>query len=400
MSFCFGIDSLLKDEKLQSALRGRRVALLAHPASVTLELEHSVDGLMRIPIDVTALFGPQHGIRGEKQDNMVESDNEVDPIYQIPIFSLYGKTRRLTEDMCQQFDVLLVDLQDVGCRIYTYITTLFYLIEDCARFNKEIWVLDRPNPAGRPVDGLTLKSGNESFVGAAQIPMRHGLTLGEAATWFRDHKGFDIDLNVVAMRNYHPAESPGFGWRQELPWVNPSPNLATLNSARVYSGTVLLEGTTLSEGRGTTRPLECIGAPDLPVSRILSLMHDLAPEWMQGCYLRPCYFEPMFHKHQGVRCTGVHIHTDHVSYRPDLFKPFRLVALFLKALRTVDAEYEIWRDFPYEYETDRLAIDVINGGPLLREWVDDSSATAPDLEQVLEQDETEWREASSSYYSY
>ena len=173
-----------------------------------------------------------------------------------------------------------------------------------------------------------------------------------------------------------------------------------MNSARVYSGTVLLEGTTLSEGRGTTRPLECIGAPDLSVGRILSLMHDLAPQWMQGCCLRPCYFEPMFHKHQGIRCAGVHVHTDVARYRHDLFKPFRLVALFLKALRGADAEYEIWRNFPYEYEANRLPIDVINGGSALREWVDDSSATVPDLEQVLEQDEAEWREAAFSYHRY
>lgn len=400
MHFNFGVDYLLQDDKTQRALIGRRVGLLGHPASITNELEHSADALMRTPIEITALFGPQHGLRGEKQDNMVESDNETDSTYQIPVFSLYGESRRLTEEMSHRFDVLLVDLQDVGCRIYTFVTTLFYMIEDCARFNKELWVLDRPNPAGRPVEGLTLLAGNESFVGAARIPMRHGLTLGEAAAWYRDHEGLDIDLNVIPMRNYDPTEGPGFGWPPELPWINPSPNLATLNSARIYSGTVLLEGTTLSEGRGTTRPLECMGAPDLPAVRILSLMQDMCPEWLQGCFLRLCYFEPMFQKHQGLRCAGVHIHADHGGYRHDEFKPFRLVALFLKSLRTLNPDYEIWRDFPYEYETGRLPIDVINGGPTLREWVDDTAATVSDLEKALKKDETEWHEVSSSYHSY
>lgn len=400
MHFSFGIDCLLRDNELQRALNGRRVALLGHPASVTMELGHSVDALMQTPIKLTALLGPQHGIRGEKQDNMVESADEVDPTYKLPVFSLYGQNRRLTEEMAQRFDVLLVDLQDVGCRVYTYITTLFYLIEDCAKFKKELWVLDRPNPAGRPVEGLALLAGNESFVGAAQIPMRHGLTMGEAASWYRHHNGFDVELNIVVMRDYDPVMGPGHGWPGELPWVNPSPNLATLNAARVYSGTVLLEGTTLSEGRGTTRPLECVGAPDLSIGQILPLMRQLAPEWLQGCCLRPCYFEPMFHKHKGTRCAGMQIHTDCSWYRHELFKPFRLVALFLKALRTVHPDYTVWRDFAYEYETGRLPIDIINGGSTLRQWVDDSSAAAADLEKLLLQDEAEWRGASSTYYLY
>lgn len=400
MRFGFGVDRLLGDDEYRQVLSGRRTALLGHPGSVTRELEHSVDALMRKHINMTALFGPQHGIRGEKQDNMVESDNEIDPAHQIPVFSLYGKSRRLTDEMSQYFDVLLVDLQDVGCRIYTYITTLFYMIEDCAKFGKELWVLDRPNPAGRPIEGLILLAGSESFVGAARMPMRHGLTLGEAAAWYQHHRGIDIDLKIIAMSSYDPEAAPGFGWQPELPWVNPSPNLATLNSARVYSGTVLLEGTTLSEGRGTTRPLECAGAPDLCIERILSLMHDLAPAWLQGCRLRPCYFEPVFHKHRGQRCAGIHIHTDGEWYRHNSFKPFRLVALFLKAVRAVHPDYDLWRDFPYEYETGRLPIDVINGGPALREWVDAAAATVQDLEELLHQDEAAWGEVSSSYRCY
>ena len=399
MHFKFGIDRLLQDKKLQAPLLGRRVAILAHPASVTHGLRHSVDALMQTPMEVTALFGPQHGIRGEKQDNMAESASEIDPVYQIPAWSLYGASRKPTEEMLESFDVLLVDLQDVGCRVFTYLTTLFYLVDDCAKAGKSLWILDRPNPAGRPVEGLTLLPGNESFVGAAQMPMRHGLTLGEAAQWYQAYHGVNVDLVVVTMDAYSP-DGPGFGWPPTLSWVNPSPNLATLNAARTYTGTVLLEGTTLSEGRGTTRPLECVGAPDLPVDHILALMGKTSPSWISGCYLRPCYFEPTFHKHAGKRCAGFHIHAEHAEYDHNAFKPFRLVALFLKSLRSVDPDYNLWRDFPYEYETDRLAIDVINAGPTLREWVDDPDAAVSDLEEMLNKDENEWRNVANGYFMY
>lgn len=374
--------------------------MLGHPASVTLDLRHSIDTLMAQEIPITALFGSQHGMRGDKQDNMVESVDETDPTYDIPVFSLYGKTRRLNEHMLGQFDVLLVDLQDVGCRIYTFLTTLFYLIEDCARAGKTVFVLDRPNPAGRPVEGLTLLPGNESFVGAAAMPMRHGLTLGEAAQWYRNHHHLEIDLSVVPMQGYAPDQAPGFGWPPSLVWVNPSPNLATLNSARVYSGSVLLEGTTLSEGRGTTRPLECVGAPDLPVPEILGVMRELAPQWMEGCVLRSCFFQPTFHKHAGQRCAGLHIHADHSTYDHEKFKPFRLITLLLKAIRSIEPSYELWRDFPYEYETGRLPIDVINGSALLREWVDDPAATVADIEDRMHSDETQWKNESARYRLY
>ena len=397
--FRFGIDRLLQDKTLQGPLLGRRVALLAHPASLTHDLQYSVDAVAQTAIEINALFGPQHGIRGEKQDNMVESADEIDPVHQIPLWSLYGDTRRPTDEMMHCFDVILGDLQDVGCRVYTYLTTLFYLIDDCAKAGKSLWVLDRPNPIGRPVEGLTLLPGNESFVGAAKMPMRHGLTLGEAAQWYQAHYGINLDLVVIPMDAYTP-NGPGFGWPQTLPWVNPSPNLATLNAARAYPGTVLLEGTTLSEGRGTTRPLECVGAPNLPIDQILALMRKMSTDWVKGCFLRSCYFEPTFNKHAGKRCAGIHIHADHAEYDHNKFKPYRLVVLFLKALRSIDPDYDLWRDFPYEYETDRLAIDVINAGPTLREWVDDPEATVSDLEILLNKDETEWHDVSSGYYLY
>src|SRR6478752_5329714 len=252
----FGIDRLIGDINLQGELEGRRVALLAHPASMTADFEHSLDALRSIRgIDITAAFGPQHGLRGDKQDNMIESPDFRDPVHGIPVFSLYGTVRRPTEEMLAHFDVLLVDLQDVGCRIYTFITTLLYVLEAAAQHGKTVWVLDRPNPAGRPVEGLKLRAGWESFVGAGPV--------GERS------------------------------------WVNPSPNAANLAMARAYAGTVMLEGTTLSEGRGTTRPLELLGAPGLDPRSLLTMLDRIVPSWLEGCRLRPCWFEPTFHKHAG-----------------------------------------------------------------------------------------------------
>ncbi|MCC7198528.1 MAG: DUF1343 domain-containing protein, partial [Gammaproteobacteria bacterium] len=259
----FGIDRLIDEASLRRPLAGRRVALLAHPASMTRRFEHSLDALAgRRGIKLTAAFGPQHGLRGDKQDNMVESLDFRDPRLGIPVFSLYGEVRRPTAAMLDTFDVLLVDLQDLGCRIYTFITTLRYVLEAAAAAGKSVWVLDRPNPAGRPVEGLRLRAGWESFVGAGDLPMRHGLTLGEIGDWFVRRFNIDVDYQVVEMQGWRPGRAPGYGWPVgERSWVNPSPNAANLAMARCYAGTVMLEGTTLSEGRGTTRPLELFGAP-------------------------------------------------------------------------------------------------------------------------------------------
>lgn len=400
-----GIDSFLGDADLGAALRGRRVALLAHPASVGPDLSHSLDRLADHSASsgmlLSAAFGPQHGLRGDKQDNMVESADYVDPRLGIPVFSLYGEVRRPTQAMLDRFDVLLVDLQDLGCRIYTFVTTLLYVLEAAAAAGKEVWVLDRPNPAGRPVEGLRLRSGWESFVGAADMPMRHGMTLGEMAAWFVARLDIDVAHRVVPMQGWSPAQAPGFGWPEgERSWVNPSPNATTLSMARCYAGTVMLEGTTLSEGRGTTRPLEVMGAPDLNAEALLATMASLAPQWMRGCRLRPCFFEPTFHKHVGELCSGFQIHVDDASYRHDEFQPWRLQALVFKALRKLRPDYPLWRDFPYEYEIGRLAIDVINGGPLLREWVDDPAASIADFESIASADEQSWREEREAYLLY
>lgn len=390
----FGIDCLLENPALRKPLAGKRVALLAHPASVTRELVHTLDALGSLAeIDLCAAFGPQHGLRGDKQDNMVESADYIDPVYGIPIFSLYGEVRRPSAAMMGTFDVLLVDLQDLGCRIYTFATTLRYVLESAAADRKAVWVLDRPNPAGRPIEGLSLRPGWESFVGAGAMPMRHGLTLGELARWFVRTLALDLDLEVVTMDGWDPAGAPGYGWPLgERAWVNPSPNAPNLSMARCYAGTVMLEGTTLSEGRGTTRALELFGAPDLEPRALLATMVSLAPQWMRGCRLRECWFEPTFHKHAGALCAGIQIHVDDAAYDHSAFRPWRLQALAFKALRKLKPDYPLWRDFPYEYEHDRLAIDVINGSALLREWVDDSSASPGDLEAVAAIDEKAWRE--------
>ena len=398
----FGIDRLLSEPELREALKGRRVALLAHPASVTAGLTHSMDALAACPdIKLSAAFGPQHGIRGEKQDNMVESDDFTDPVHGVPVFSLYGEVRRPTGQSMQTFDVLLVDLQDLGCRIYTFITTLLYVLEAAAEHGKAVWVLDRPNPAGRPVEGLTLRPGWESFVGAGPIPMRHGLTLGELGKWFIDRFKLDLEYRVIEMEDYRPDDGPGFGWPLgERTWVNPSPNAANLWMARAYAGTVMLEGATLSEGRGTTRPLELFGAPDINARAVLSEMEAMAPRWLEGCRLRECWFQPTFHKHEGKLCNGVQIHTEDPSYDHEAFKPWRLQALAFKAIRKLQLDYALWRDFPYEYEFDKLAIDVINGGPALREWVDDAEAKPADLDALTTPDEEAWLEERRPYLIY
>jgi uncharacterized protein YbbC (DUF1343 family) len=388
----FGVDRLLNEPALRAALAGRRVAVLAHPASVTRELSHTLDALESLPdLRITSAFGPQHGLRGDKQDNMIESPDFHDPVHGIPVFSLYGEVRRPTAAMLETFDVLLVDLQDLGCRIYTFITTLRYVLEAAAATGKSVWVLERPNPVGRPVEGLTLRPGWESFVGAGPMPMRHGLTMGELGRWFIRTLALEVDYQVVAMRGWQPDAAPGHGWPLlERSWVNPSPNAPNLSMARCYAGTVMLEGTTLSEGRGTTRPLELFGAPDLDARRLIATMQRFAPDWLRGCQLRPCWFEPTFHKHVGKLCAGVQIHVDAPVYHHNLFQPWRLMALAFKAVREQVPDYPLWRDFPYEYERGRPAIDLINGSELLRQWVDDPAAMPGDLDALARADETAW----------
>ena len=398
-----GIDRILADSKALKALGKKRIALLGHPASVTRQLDHSLYALQEQGIlNLSCAFGPQHGMLGEKQDNMIESDDYRDPKTGIPVFSLYSTTRRPTAKMMDAFDVLFVDLQDVGCRIYTYLTTLRYMLEAAAKFKKEVWILDRPNPIGRPVEGFMLDLKKwESFVGASILPMRHGLTMGELAKWLCAEFKLDVELKIIEVSNYKINAAPDFGWPQSTqPWVNPSPNMPTLDTARCYPGTVLLEGTLMSEGRGTTRPLQIFGAPNMKSEEVIKKMHAMAPQWLKGCALRPCFFEPTFHKFQKSLCSGMQIHVDADLYSHLEFQPYRLMLLMFKAFHQIHPEFALWRQPPYEYETEKLPIDLLNGNSFGRTWVDDPSLNPQDLDRVLEKDEKEWLDLRRPHLLY
>ena len=366
----FGIDRLLEDAGLRTQLRGRRVALLAHPASVTADLTHSLDALAALPdVQLTAAFGPQHGLRGDKQDNMVESPDFVDPQLGIPVFSLYGEVRRPTPAMFDTFDVLLVDLQDLGCRIYTFITTLRYVLEAAARHGKSRLGAGPAQP-DRPTRWKARRCGPgwESFVGAGAMPMRHGLTLGEMGRWFIRQLGLQVDYRVIEMTGWQPAAAPGYGWPLgERTWVNPSPNAPNVFMARCYPGTVMLEGTTLSEGRGTTRPLELFGAPDLDMPALVTEMQRLAPEWLQGCRAaRHAGSNPRFTSTRGsfaraCRCTSK---TARMATRHSVRGACR--RWHSRRCATCNPTIRSGVTFAYEYESGRLAIDLINGGRELR----------------------------------
>ena len=366
---------------------------------MTRDLVHSLDALAALPdIKLSAAFGPQHGLRGDKQDNMVESPDFLDPVHGIPVFSLYGEVRRPTAAMMDSFDVLLVDLQDVGCRIYTFITTLRYVLEAAAQHKKSVWVLDRPNPVGRPVEGLRLRAGWESFVGAGPLPMRHGLTLGELAHWFVRHvearrrlpgrhdgrMESGRQLQATAGRSVNEVGSIPAPTRPICRWRAATPARSCSKARRSPKGAARRGRWSYSARR--------ISTP----RALLTKMESLAPEWLRGCRLRECWFEPTFHKHAGKLCAGIQIHVDDPSYDHEAFKPWRLMALAFKALRLLQPEYDLWRDFPYEYEKDRLAIDLINGGELLRRWVDDSATTSNDLDALARSDEKSWGEEQIS----
>ena len=377
------------------------VGVIAHPAALTATGEHAVDALIGAGVSVRCAFGPQHGMRGDKQDNMVESEDYVDPLHGIPVHSLYGETRRLAPAALEDLDTLVFDLQDVGCRVYTFITTLLYTLEAAAAAQIRVVVLDRPNPAGRPVDGLALEPGHESFVGSAAMPMRHGLTTGELAQYFVSVFALDVQLEVIPMQGYNPNTGPGFGWPLGArPWVNHSPNAPSLNMARCFPGTGMIEGTELSEGRGTTVPLEVIGAPGLPIQEILADMAHLAPAWLEGPMIRPCHFQPTFHKHAFELCHGIQIHTDGPSYEHADFRPWRLVLLFLKSLRRLQSDYALWHNRLYEYEPDRRAIDVIHGSLRPAAWVDDFDADVAELQRELDEAETAWRDTRANFLLY
>ena len=355
---------MLGSERLldSGALRGRRVGVVCNPSSIDAAWRHVLDRVASEPgVTLAAIFGPQHGFRSDVQDNMVETGHAEDAARRVPIYSLYSETREPTPAMLEGIDVLVIDLQDVGVRIYTYIYTMAHCLRACGRHGVKVIVCDRPNPiGGLAVEGPTLERGYESFVGLFPIPMRHGLTIGELARLFNDRFALEADLEVVPMDGWSRAM---YFDQTGLPWVMPSPNIPTLDTATVYPGTVLFEGTMVSEGRGTTRPFELIGAPWIDAERFAAALNARR---LDGAFFRPAVFEPTFQKHARTPCGGCQIHVlDRASFSPCT----SAAALLLECYRTDPARFE-WRQPPYEYETTKMPIDILAGSSALRQQIE------------------------------
>jgi len=342
-------------------LRGRRIGVVCNPASINGSFVHILDRVVEGGAELAAIFGPQHGFRSDVQDNMVESSHAADPKRRVPIYSLYSETRQPTAAMLANLDLLLVDLQDIGARIYTFVYTMANCLRAAAWRGLEVLVCDRPNPiGGTAVAGPMLRAGYESFVGQFAIPMRHGMTIGELARLFNEGFGIGAPLEVIPMK----------GWRRStyyddtgLPWVMPSPNMPTLETAIVYPGTVLFEGTLVSEGRGTTRPFELIGAPWIDAERFAD---GLNARELPGVHFRPAVFEPTFQKHAKVPCGGCQVHV----LDRDRFEPCTAAVALLEACRRASPADFAWRPPPYEYEHEKLPIDILAGSPELRQQIE------------------------------
>ena len=382
-----GSDVLLGSTRL----RGLRAGVLCNHASVDHRFAHIVDRMAAADgVQLSAIFGPQHGFRSDVQDNMIETPHAEDPLRRVPVYSLYSETREPTAEMLRGVDVLVVDLQDIGARIYTYIYTVANCLKACGRHRVPVVICDRPNPInGVDVEGASLRPGFESFVGQFPIPMRHGMTMGEIARLFNDAFGLGAELEVVRME----------GWRREMyadeartPWVMPSPNIPTLESAVVYPGTVLFEGTLLSEGRGTTRPFELVGAPWIGAEAFARDMNTLA---LPGAFFRPAVFEPTFQKHAKVPCGGCQIHvTDRTAFKPVLTG----VAL-LEMFRRADPARFAWRQPPYEYEQEKLPFDILAGSDTLRGQIE-SGIPASDIAASWQDEEEAFRRMRQPYLLY
>lgn len=366
-----GLDRILNCE-YRNLLDGKRVGLIVNPASVSATYQHAADLFFECKdFFLTTLFGPQHGIRGETQDNMIEWQTFTDPATGLPAYSLYGDTRQPTSEMLSNLDVLVFDVPDVGTRIYTFIWTMALAMQACARDGKSFVVLDRPNPiGGAQVEGNVLEPEFASFVGLFPIPMRHGMTVAELALMLNSHFGISCDLRVVPME----------GWKREMyygetgqPWVMPSPNMPTLDTAVVYPGAVLFEGMNLSEGRGTTRPFELVGAPWIDARKLAA---DLNSAGLDGVIFRPAHFQPTFHKHCGEICGGVQYHVMDVTK----FKPYIAALWLLYYARLQNVKKFAWKEPPYEYVYDKLPIDVMFGTDKLRVTLE-NGATPDELEK-------------------
>jgi len=368
-----------------------RLGLLCNPASVGRRFSHArllIDGLL--PQQLKALYSPQHGFFAEKQDNMIESEDLLDPVLNIPIFSLYGKSRIPEARMFEPIDVLLVDLQDVGTRVYTFIYTLSYCMEAAREYNVKVIILDRPNPVGgAAVEGNCLAADCRSFVGRYPIPMRHGLTIGELAVMFNDYFGIGCRLEVVPMN----------GWQRRmlfadtgLPWVAPSPNLPTPASALVYPGQVLWEGTNLSEGRGTTQPFELFGAPFIDIAKIQAALDSRK---IPGAVLRPAVFEPTSNKWRQTLCRGFQIHvTDHRKYRP-----YATTLRLLRAVLLNHPDQFEWKPPPYEYEFERMPIDLIIGDENIRRRLENLEPV-DEIEAGWQEDLNRFKKISRNFRLY
>lgn len=378
-------------ERYRGLICGKRIGLIVNPASVNRSFHHASDLFLASPdCHLVALFGPQHGISSTTQDNMIEWEGGRDERTGLPVFSLYGATRIPTEEMVRDVDALVCDLPDVGTRVYTFAATMANCMIAARQFDIEMIVLDRPNPiGGEQIEGGLVEPGFESFVGMFPIPLRHGMTMGELALLFNEAFGIGCRLSVVPMEGWQRTM-----WydQTDLPWIMPSPNMPTLDTATVYPGTVLVEGTLLSEGRGTTRPFELIGAPFIDPYR---LVKELAEEKLPGVFFRPCFFAPTFQKHQGEVCGGVQIH---VLDRQQ-FKPVITAVALLKAIYRLYPDHFAWQQPPYEYVYDRLPFDIIAGSDKLRQQIVADIPLA-EIEASWQPDLTRFREMRSSYLLY
>lgn len=352
---------MILDERV-SLLKNLRVGLICNQASVNHKYEHAADLFFERPdINLAALFGPQHGIRGDVQDNMIETAHSVDKKTKLPVYSLYSETREPNEEMLRDLDALVFDLQDVGTRVYTFIYTMAYAMRACAKFGKKMFVLDRPNPiGGLAIEGDLLERGHESFVGQFPIPMRHGLTVAELAIMFNKQFGINCDLTVIKMDGWQRSY---FYDETDCPWVLPSPNIPIVETTTVFPGTVFFEGTQVSEGRGTTRPFEVVGAPFIDENELAEALKSLE---LEGVIFRPTKFLPTFQKHQGKTCGGVFIHViDRNIFQP-VITGYALVSLIYNLYK----ENFKWKNPPYEYEFDRNPFDVIAGTLKTREYIE------------------------------
>lgn len=382
-----GSDVLLASDRL----RGARVGIVCNHASVDHAFRHVIDRLVEADgITLAGIFGPQHGFRSDVQDNMVETPHHRDEARRVPVYSLYSETREPTPEMLRDLDTLVIDLQDIGARIYTYIYTMANCLRAAARHHIPVIVCDRPNPiGGAEVEGGCLVPGFESFVGQFPIPMRHGMTIGELASFFNEHFAIGATLEIASMERWHRymyADDTG------LRWVMPSPNMPTLETAVVYPGTVLFEGTNLSEGRGTTRPFELVGAPWIDADRFAEAMNALD---LPGVYFRPAVFEPTFQKHAHRPCGGCQIHvTDRSTFRPVITG----VAL-IRTFRRFDRAKFAWRQPPYEYEQEKLPIDVLAGSDLLRTQIE-SDGSLVEIAESWRPSEAAFRELRNDFLLY